>query len=76
MRNLIMCPFSSIYATIAFDSSDWGTDKNKAWIYGIVIGWDSESMTELEARHGWRTSEVERLRFLHNKFKKTLEKGE
>ena len=58
-------PFESIAACIAFSPEDWGQHHRMAWIYGIVFGWDDESMAEMARRHRWRPDDVQRLRRLN-----------
>ena len=65
----IECPLESIDCTLAFASKDWAVDKNDAWIYGIVVGWDDEALLELKEKFGWTNSTVDRLKALHSKFK-------
>jgi hypothetical protein len=72
-------PLTSIANTIAFDVRDWSDDKRLAWIYGIVLGWDSEddddngAMAELQEKFKWFDLEVARLRRLRKKFKELEE---
>lgn len=58
-------PFESIAACIAFSPHDWGENHRNAWIYGIVLGWDGDSMDEQARRHRWSPDDVARLRRLH-----------
>lgn len=58
------CPIESISMTLAFASKDWSLDKNDAWIYGIVAGWDDASFIELKALHGWTDATIEHLKRL------------
>jgi hypothetical protein len=37
-------------------------------VWGIVLGWDDESLVELAERHGWSDGAVARLRGLHESF--------
>lgn len=54
----------SLRNCIAFDSMDWGACKRHAFIYGIVLGWDEESLFELATKHKWDPATVHRLRGL------------
>lgn len=38
---------------IVFDSRDWVENKRDAWIYGIVVGWDDDSLNELAQKFRW-----------------------
>lgn len=58
-------PFASIRAALAFSPDDWSQHHRHAWIYGIACGWNGEALAEVAAKHGWKPTEVERLRRLH-----------
>jgi hypothetical protein len=68
-------PFASLADTLAFSSNDWGSAADFAWLYGIVLGWDSDDPTEesampsLAEKHEWSDQRVARLRALHRDFK-------
>ena len=68
-------PFVSLEQTLAFSSNDWGSASDFAWLYGIVLGWDTDepgeesSMPDVAAKHEWSDRQVERLRQLHRDFK-------
>lgn len=66
--NEITEPLISIHDTLAFGPKDYSINKDDAWIYGIVCGWDKLSMAEMQRRHGWTDNTVKRLVDLHNKF--------
>tara|TARA_Y100000310_G_scaffold213365_1_gene214292 strand:+ start:136 stop:384 length:249 start_codon:yes stop_codon:yes gene_type:complete len=66
----LLCPLESIDCTLAFAAKDWSIDKNDAWIYGIVAGWDDDSLLELKVRFRWTTETVNRLKKLHEAFNK------
>jgi hypothetical protein len=69
-------PIESLKSTIAFSSADWGSARDLAWIYGIVLGWDGDPdypddgdpMAELQEKFGWDDGQVARLRRLHDRF--------
>ena len=42
-------------------AGDWSQDNRLAWLYGIVVGWDDESLAELTEDFGWDPDTVERL---------------
>lgn len=48
-------------------SRDWGEDHRDAWVYGIIVGWDSEALKEVAARHSWTPETVSSLRMLRAK---------
>jgi len=61
----LLCPIESITSTLAFATKDWSIDKNDAWIYGVVAGWDDDSLSELQGRFGWTGADIARLKQLH-----------
>lgn len=61
----------SVENCMTFHARDWSLNKRDAWMYGIVCGWDDESMPEVAALHGWSAAEVERLRRLHENWMRT-----
>lgn len=62
-------PKSSLEMAIAFGSYDYSTYDRHAWIYGIICGWDNESLKELALKHSWNSVEINRLKRLNKKFK-------
>lgn len=69
-------PVDEIESLVAFTSRDMSEHKLEAWLYGIVLGWDTDpedladegatnAMDDVAKRHGWSHSKVERLRTLH-----------
>jgi len=66
--NDLLCPLESIDCTLAFAAKDWSIDKNDAWIYGIIAGWDDDSLEELQDKFQWTDSTIVRLKKLHNAF--------
>lgn len=70
-------PLESISSTIAFDSRDWSTDKNDAWIYGIVLGWADEgesedALNDVAETHRWTPDTVDRLKRLRKAWLRIL----
>lgn len=61
-------PLTAIGDALAFGVDDWGATRAKAWIYGIVLGWDDESIDDLAKQHRWTPNQVRRLRALHERF--------
>lgn len=61
-------PFESLDTTLAFSADDWGESRAKAWVWGIVCGWNDDAMAELAAQWGWSTEACARLNRLHAKF--------
>ena len=66
-------PFESLKDMLALSADDWGETRAKAWVYGIVLGWDypeddGETMAELADKFDWSDEQVARLRQLHKNF--------
>ncbi|HEY9211078.1 MAG TPA: hypothetical protein VIO56_06670 [Methylotenera sp.] len=59
---------SSLKSAIAFSSIDWSSTKHLAWIYGIVVGWEGDSLNELINVHNWDENTISRLNKLHAEF--------
>jgi len=68
IMQLHTCPKESLAAALAFNARDQGAEHRDAWAWGIVIGWDAESLQELADRHGWAPETVARLQQLHRDF--------
>lgn len=70
-------PFESLRTAIACSSRDWAMHHRDAWIYGIVCGWDDDSLRDLAAQFGWGRGEVARLKRLRGDFSRaSLKHGE
>lgn len=63
-------PLESIHDCIVFSCRDWAKDKRSAWIYGIVVGWDSDSYEEMMEKFKWSEEEVKRNIVLHGIYAK------
>jgi len=66
---------NSMQNVMATSHRDWGMNREDAWLYGIVLGWDFDeepdeesAMPQLAAQHGWDDETVARLRSLHAAF--------
>ena len=68
IMQLHTCPKESLAAALAFNARDLSAEHRDAWAWGIVIGWDPESLQELAERHGWTPETVARLQRLHRDF--------
>lgn len=62
-------PLTALHTTLAFAVDDWSETRAKAWIWGIVCGWDDESIAELAPKFRWSDDAIARLRRLHVRFK-------
>lgn len=63
--------FRSMHDMMNFSSKDWALEKEDAWLYGIVVGWDADDpddpddsscMLELQRHHGWSDEAIVKLR--------------
>jgi hypothetical protein len=61
-------PLKSLAFAVALHSRDWALHHRDAWIWGIVQGWDEDSLRELARQHRWEPETVERLKLLHRRF--------
>jgi hypothetical protein len=64
-------PFDALRSTLAFSSNDWGSARDFAWLYGVVLGWgfgEEDAHGELAARFDWPPETIDRLRRLHAAF--------
>jgi hypothetical protein len=61
----------SAHNVMVFGSRDWGAHRRDAWLYGLIVGWDSdpvdgpEVLAEVASDHDWPPAEVARLQALH-----------
>ena len=67
-RDGVEDPRESLRSTLAFSVDDWAATRAMAWVWGIVEGWDDESMAELAAKFGWDAATTARLNLLHERF--------
>jgi hypothetical protein len=63
-------PLQSLYDTVVFHSHDWGVHKRDVWLYGIIVGWDDDSLEEFKIKFRWSEEAIKRLKRLHKRFKK------
>ena len=61
-------PCESLHMAIVFHARDWAADRRDAWIWGIVVGWDDESLADIASRFGWDRNMVARLKRLRIRF--------
>ena len=54
--------FASAADVMASHSRDWGAESRDAWLWGIIIGWDDESLAELEQKFAWNPESIQRLK--------------
>ena len=69
------CPISNAMSCIALHPRDWSSDHRDAWLYGIIVGWDDESLAELKGDHKWDDASVARLKRLRASFIALAEKA-
>ena len=58
----------SLHQLMVFNARDWAANKTDAWLWGVVVGWDQNSLDELAPRFGWSPDHVLRLQRLHADF--------
>jgi hypothetical protein len=64
-------PLRALEEAIALSSNDWGSARDFAWIWGIILGWsneDDDAWCEQQRKWGWTDEQVDRLKRLHEKF--------
>jgi hypothetical protein len=61
-------PRESLKTTLAFSVDDWAATRAMAWVWGIIEGWDDESMAELAETFHWDEATTARLNRLHKAF--------
>ena len=62
-----MNPLQSIFDTLSTMPRDMAEYKRDAWVYGIVVGWNS-SFKEVADKHNWSPKDRLRLDTLHKQF--------
>ncbi len=53
--------------TMVTSSNDWGSARDFAWLYGILVGWSDDEYDahhQLAQRFGWHSGDVAKLRQL------------
>lgn len=65
----------SIKSCLAFHSRDWFVNSRDAWLYGIVHGWDDETLAEAQVKFGWTPETVARIKRLHKEFESACTGG-
>jgi len=53
---------------IRLSSRDWSATREDAWMYGIIRGWDPESLSKISPRFGWTGGDRIRLMTLHTAY--------
>ncbi len=59
----------SLHNCLAFSPKDYSLEKRDAFIYGIIVGWDDESLQELANKFRWGKKQVDELKQLNAEFK-------
>lgn len=60
--------FESIHSALTSYTGDLSKEENLAWIYGIIIGWNDESLDDLSKSHQWTQKDIERLKRLRAEY--------
>lgn len=66
--SLDMNPLESLHETLALDTQSWSSDDARAWVYGVIVGWDADALKAISARYEWTPEDVARLGTLHRRF--------
>lgn len=73
----ILRALNSLESALCGYSGDISADRKLSWIYGILIGWNADSLQEFSAIHGIKQGDIARLQDYRNSYlllKKELEK--
>jgi len=62
-------PKDSLHQAIVFDVADWSVTSRMTWVYGIIVGWDRDSLDEFKQKFQWSEESCQWLIRLHEKFK-------
>jgi len=71
-------PLKEIADAMKLSAEEWGDNRARSWIWGIVIGWDEKGIdrgNEMERQaklHHWNDHNVAQLRALHEAFEKLI----
>jgi hypothetical protein len=58
----------SLNSCLVHHVRDWAANKRDAWIWGIIVGWDDESMPDFKRDFGWDDEAIARLGRLRKQF--------
>jgi len=58
---------------LSFSSKDWSKEPRDIWIYGIICGWDEDSLEELKWKYNLKSIQIKVMRKLHKQFNKLKE---
>lgn len=61
-------PIESLRDTINLAAKDWAACGADAWVFGVIVGWSGDALTELAATFKWNEAAVARLGRLHRAF--------
>lgn len=57
----LVSALASLKHTIAFDSKDYSANHRDFWLYGVLVGWDSEVAHKQGKKLGIPESEIDRM---------------
>lgn len=66
--DVVTNPLQSLLESYTRSSKDMAESKFDAWVYGIIVGWDDLSYTELAVKHNWSKEQVEYNKLLHDNY--------
>ena len=62
-------PFDALRRAMYFSQKDWGKNRDDAWLWGIIIGWDDHSLEKLSRKFCWDEEIVDFLKNANKEFK-------
>ena len=73
MRIQDLSPVEQLQRALAYSSRDWGASVDLAWIYGIISGWDDDSLSELASKYDWTQDDLILLKITHKRLLAMIE---
>jgi len=58
----------SLHSCLVHHARDWAANRRDAWLWGIIVGWDDESLDELKKDFGWDDETIARLKRLRQQY--------
>lgn len=65
-EQLLREALQSAITVMATWSGDWSTENRLVWLYGLVCGWEEESLQSFAKKWDWSQEDVERLQCYHH----------
>ncbi len=48
--------------SIVYSCRDWSVLSSDAWLYGMIVGWDAESLIDIAVKFRWSAAQISTLR--------------